>query len=71
MHDRNTMTDEERRLSLEHETDERVDAGTKDLKPQINEFLFPLVPDGMTIKEFEELSCAVFKLMVEAWAKRR
>ena len=37
-----------------------------DVKPRINELLFPLVSGSMTIHDFERLACDVFDLVMAA-----
>jgi len=45
----------------------------KDLKPNINNFLFPLVLGNMTIRDFEALTCKVYDVItneLQDWADR-
>jgi len=51
-------------LSEEFETEQQI---PDDLKGAINHFLYPNLPDSMTLKEFEDITVAVFKLVIEAW----
>lgn len=37
-----------------------------DVKVRINELAYPLVPGTMTIDEFEDLTCKIFDLIMEA-----
>ena len=37
-----------------------------DVKPRINELLFPLVPGSMRIYDFEVLACDVYDLVLKA-----
>ncbi len=39
----------------------------KELKPEINAFLFTWAPDDMTIRQYETLTTEVFKLVAKAW----
>ena len=39
-------------------------------KTACNEFLFRWVPPGMTIAEFEQVSCGLFARIAEEWEKR-
>jgi hypothetical protein len=50
---------------------EAVEAANKEpLKKACNEFLFKWVPPGMTIAEFEQVSCGLFARIAEEWEKR-
>lgn len=50
---------------------EAVEAANKEgLKVACNEFLFKWVPPGMTIAEFEQVSCGLFARILEEWEKR-
>jgi len=40
------------------------------LKEACNEFLFKWVPPGMTIAEFEQVSCGLLVRIQEEWDKR-
>lgn len=40
------------------------------LKTACNEFLYKWVPPGMTIAEFEQVSCGLFARIVEEWEKK-
>ena len=40
------------------------------LKTACNEFLFKWVPPGMTIAEFEQVSCGLFARIAEEWEKK-
>lgn len=46
-------------------------ANKQELKVACNEFLFKWVPPGMTIAEFEQVSCGLFARIVEEWEKRQ
>lgn len=69
---RNTLTVEEAaevaRLSMQ-QSEDRLFEATKDYKPKINEFLYQMLPDSTTLKEFEELSVEVLKLITAVWLK--
>ncbi len=39
----------------------------KELKPQINEFLYDWVPEDMTIRAFEKLTTEIFRLVAKSW----
>ena len=45
---------------------EKHDGLPEDIKVQINEFLYPLMPDGMSLKEFD---CCSYGLML--WLQKR
>lgn len=50
---------------------EAVERANKEyLKTACNEFLFKWVPPGMTIAEFEQVSCGLFARIAEEWEKR-
>lgn len=50
---------------------EAVEAANKEhLKTACNEFLFKRVPPGMTIAEFEQVSCGLFARIAEEWDNR-
>lgn len=48
-----------------------LDVRDDDVKPAINNALFPLCPSTMTLHEFEELTCAVYSLVMDARNRRR
>ena len=37
------------------------------LKVDINEFLFPRLPDTMTLGDFEEMACQLYKVIQNKW----
>jgi hypothetical protein len=45
-------------------------ANKENCKVACNEFLFRWVPPGMTIAEFEQVSCGLFARILEEWEKR-
>lgn len=45
-------------------------ANSQELKVACNEFLFKWVPPGMTIAEFEQVSCGLYARIYEEWDKR-
>lgn len=42
---------------------------TRELKSEINEFLFQRLPDSTTLKEMEELACEIHNKIYEMWDK--
>ena len=59
------MPDEEQIKDFLHE--QRYQKIVRDLKSEVNEFLFSRVPDKMTMKEFEGLAREVFNKIWEKW----
>ena len=50
---------------------EAVERANKEgLKTACNEFLFKWVPPGMTIAEFEQVSCGLYARILEEWEKK-
>jgi hypothetical protein len=41
----------------------------KDLKPDLNNFLFSRVPGGLTIEEFEVIATKIYSEILESWEK--
>lgn len=41
----------------------------RDFKSELNNLLFPFVPNGMTIAEFEDLACSINDQVERVWQK--
>jgi hypothetical protein len=42
---------------------------TRELKSEVNEFLFQRLPDSCTLKEMEELACEIHDKIYAMWDK--
>jgi hypothetical protein len=40
----------------------------EDLKPDLNNFLFPRLPQTMSLGDMERLACEIHDLIMKAWA---
>lgn len=49
---------------------EAYDKVLQELKPKINAMCYVNVPESMTIKEFEDLTVSIFKLIDDEWQKK-
>jgi hypothetical protein len=41
----------------------------RELKSEVNEFLFPRLPDCCTLKEMEDLACEIHQAIYAIWEK--
>jgi len=61
--DNPNIKQEEQKMETEY------DRIMRELKPEINNFLFSRLPGEMTLDEFEKVSIDIYKIIFESWQK--